>query len=363
MKYENIDKIKVSSKLDERIRDAIEEGYKGKGESKMKNKWKKKVAAAAATMVIGTTAFSVAFPAYAKEIPVIGNIFSYLSENKNGSYMDYKEYSKSLDMTQEDKGIKITLNDAIYDGRTVMITYTIESEKDLGDSIYTKDDLSIEGYKGGMTGSSGVHKVSENTYVGFTRMSIDEPKDDLNVKLKFEGINDYNDHNGLDINGNWGFKFNLKKSDADIMMINKSTTKEGVNLNIEKITFTPMSTILYYSQQVSDEELNGYHSVDTEIVEVKDDLGNVYSGEGDGGHGTKNIMNWTSTYEKIDENATKLIITPKAEFNVLAKDGQRIIGPSAFKDKYMDKEVLEYLKEKGTMPKEVILDDIVIDLK
>lgn len=360
MKYESIDKIKVSSKLDNIIRDAIEEGYKGKGESKMKNNWKKKVASAAATMVIGTTALGMAFPAYAKDIPVIGNIFSYLSENKKGNYMDYKEYSKSLDMTQEDKGIKITLNDAIYDGRTVMTTYTIESEKDLGDKISAKGDLSIEGYKGGMTGSSGVYKVKENTYVGFTRMSIDEAKEDLNVKLKFEGVNNHND---LDINGDWSFKFNLKKSDADIMMVNKSTTKEGVNLNIEKITFTPMSTILYYSQQVSEEELNGYHSVDINLVEVKDDLGNVYSGEGDGGYGTKNIMNWTSTYEKIDENATKLIITPKAEFTVLAKNGQRIISPSALKNKHMDKEVLEYLKEKGPMPKEMILDDIVIDLK
>lgn len=34
-------------------------------------------------------------------------------------------------MVREDKGIKITLNDAIYDGTTVMVTYTLESDKDL----------------------------------------------------------------------------------------------------------------------------------------------------------------------------------------------------------------------------------------
>ncbi|HHV82640.1 MAG TPA: DUF4179 domain-containing protein, partial [Tepidanaerobacter syntrophicus] len=64
---------------------------------------------------------------------------------------------------------------------------------------------------------------------------------------------------------------------------------------------------------------------------------------------------------KIDKDATKLIVTPKVEFEVLGEDGHRIIGPSILKSD--EKEVLDYLKQKGTLPKEVFLDDIVIDLK
>lgn len=360
MKYENIDEIKAPSTLDHRIKIAIEEGYKKKGHSRVKNKWKKQVVAAAATVVIGTTALGVAFPTYAKDLPIIGNIFAYLSENKQGSYIGYKDYSKSLDMAQESNGVKITLNDAIYDGKTVMVTYTLESEKDLGDGINVSENLSIKGYRGGMAGSSGAHKVKENTYIGFTRMSIDEVKEELNVKLEFDKVGNFKD---LDIKGNWDFKFNLKKTEGQNKIVNKSVEKEGVSINVEKITFTPMSTILHYKQQTSEEVMKGYHDAYIDLVEVKDDLGNVYKGEGNGGSGSKNIMNWSATYEKIDEKATKLIIKAKAEFSVLGEDGHQIIGPGAIKGPNKDQKILDYLNKKGVMPKEIILEDIVIDLK
>ena len=56
---------------------------------------------------------------------------------------------------------------------------------------------------------------------------------------------------------------------------------------------------------------NTWHGVEVEI-EVKDDLGNHYSGEGNGGTGDSEGYNisWSKTFEKLNENATKLIITP-----------------------------------------------------
>jgi hypothetical protein len=225
MKCKDLDKIKVSSKLDDTIRAAIVEGYRQKYQSKATNKWKKQVAAAVAAIIIGTTAFGVAFPTQAKEIPVIGNIFAYLGEYRMGNYAEYKDYSKSLDMVQEDKGVKFTLNDAIYDGTTVMLTYTMESKEDLGDEIIVDDWLSIKGYVGGMTGSSGVFKVRENTYIGFVRMSLNEAYDELNVKYNIERLHNCKDD--FNMKGNWAFKFNVKKTDTDIVMANKSVTQKG----------------------------------------------------------------------------------------------------------------------------------------
>ena len=358
MKY-YLDKIQVSSKLDDTIKSAIEKGYRQRSRSKAKSKWKKQIAAVAAVAIIGITAFGAVFPTQAREIPIIGNVFAYLSEYKIGNYAGYKDFSESLDMVQKDKGIKITLNDAIYDGTTVMLAYTIESEKDLGDEIILDDWLDMKEHISGMTGSGGVYKVRENTYIGFIRMSLSEDYDELNIKYKIDRLHNYQDD--FDIKGNWAFKFNIKKTDTDILMANKSVTKEGININVEKITFTPMSTIIHYSQHILEEELEGYFSAHTMLVEVKDELGNVYSGEGNGGSGTKTLMNFTATYGKIDKNATNLIITPKVEFNVLSEDGHREIGPHILESDEI--EVLDYLREKGTMPKEVILDDIVIDLK
>ena len=53
---------------------------------------------------------------------------------KGGKYEHYKEYSNALNLVQEDNGIKFTVNDAIFDGKIVTLTYTIESAKDLGDN-------------------------------------------------------------------------------------------------------------------------------------------------------------------------------------------------------------------------------------
>ena len=35
-------------------------------------------------------------------------------------------------MTKESNGVKVTINDVISDGRTLSITYSLESEQDLG---------------------------------------------------------------------------------------------------------------------------------------------------------------------------------------------------------------------------------------
>jgi hypothetical protein len=363
MKCRALDKITVSSRLEDTIKAAIEEGYRQKSQLRATNKWKKQVAAAAAAVIIGTTAFGIAFSTQAKEIPVIGNIFAYLSESKMGNYAEYKDFSKSLEMVQENKGIKLTLNDAIYDGTTVMLTYTMVSEEDLGDEIIVDDWLNIKGYKGGMTGSSGVYQVGDKTYIGFIRISIDEVREELNVKYNIDRLYSRlnNSKGDFNIKGNWDFKFNIKKTDTDILMANKGAIKDGVKVNVDKITFTPMSTIIHYSQQIPKEVLEGYFGAYTVLAEVKDDLGNVYSGEGNGGSGKRTLMNFTATYEKVDKNATKLIITPKVGFEVLGEDGHRTIGPHILESD--EKEVLDYLKKKGIMPKEVFLDDIVVELK
>ena len=94
--------------------------------------WKRNVAAAAIIFGLSASTIGFSFPATAKSIPLIGDIFRFLDNGRKGLYGDYKEYSTDIGMTEESKGITVTINDAIYDGKTVTITYTIESEQDLG---------------------------------------------------------------------------------------------------------------------------------------------------------------------------------------------------------------------------------------
>jgi hypothetical protein len=72
-----------------------------------------------------------------------------------------------------------------------------------------------------------------------------------------------------------------------------------------------MSFINYYNQEVSEIVKNKWDGVDVEL-EIKDDLGNIYSGEGNGGIGIEDSFNieLSKTFEKLVPDASKLIITP-----------------------------------------------------
>lgn len=69
--------------------------------------------------------------------------------------------------------------------------------------------------------------------------------------------------------------------DSKEKTISGSSEKEGVKVNMEKVAVSPISFILYYNQEVSKNTRKEWDAVDVEL-EVKDDLGNHYSGEGNG---------------------------------------------------------------------------------
>ena len=120
-----------------------------------------------------------------------------------------------------------------------------------------------------------------------------------------------------------------------------------------------MSFIVYYDQVVSEAIRNKWHGVEVEI-EVKDDVGNIYSGEGNGGTGDNEGYNasWSKTFEKLDENATKLIITPHITLREytsenfgsveITENGEREI-PIPFKP--------------GKGKEEFVLEDIIVELE
>ena len=68
-------------------------------------------------------------------------------------------------------------------------------------------------------------------------------------------------------------------------MIGGSTEKDGVKVNMERMEITPISFILYYNQEEVSQKIRGvWDGVDVDL-EVRDDLGNQYYGEGNGGSG------------------------------------------------------------------------------
>lgn len=345
---------------------AVTEFEKAKVKSRLKQSitkkkkrmgWKMNVAAAAVVVGLSTATVGLTFPAYAGNIPIIGDIFRFLDNEKTGLYDNYKEYSTEMNLTQESNGIEITINDAVFDGETVALTYSIESDRDLGGDLTSFNTPSIKGATGA-AGSSYISKIDDHHYVGLDKITpFGLTSDSADIKWKIGSI--LQTSTGEKIKGNWKFAFSLPATDSQIQLTNQSVEQNGVTVNIKKVAFTPMSFIVHYNQQATQQVREKWHEAYIEL-EIKDDIGNVYSGEGNGGSGTDAYtVNWSKTFEKLDPNATKLIVTPHVTFRI--HDASNSGGVEITSDG-KEKEIPIPVKT-GVGKEEFFMDDIVIELE
>ncbi|MDZ5609795.1 DUF4179 domain-containing protein [Bacillus pseudomycoides] len=320
--------------------------------------WKIGIAAASVLVGLSVATLGIGFPTYAGGLPIVGDIFRFLDNGRTGLYENYKEFSTELNMTRESNGVKVTINDAVFDGRTVTITYSIESDKDLGENPNIFGFPQVMGFNGG-GGGSKVTKVGEKKYVGMTTISGHSSKrlDVANVRWDMEAIEMHEEDKS--IKGNWNFALTVKAMDSKEIKLQGISEKEGIKVNVDKMEVTPMSFIVFYNQEESKELRSIWGSADVEL-EIKDDLGNRYVGEGNGGTSTvaePHKSSWSATFQKLNENATKLIITPHVNLRVHTPEN---FGGVEFVD---GKEKKIEVPKKEAKKKDIVLDDIVIDLK
>ncbi|MDH5162518.1 DUF4179 domain-containing protein [Heyndrickxia oleronia] len=329
-----------------------------------KKRWWKKAAIAAIVTGISVTMVGLTVPSYAGNIPIIGDIFRFFDNNneisnqppnqKGGKYEHYKEYSNALNLVQEDNGIKFTVNDAIFDGKIVTLTYTIESAKDLGDN----PQISFPTIKKakGVAGTGTVSRIDRNKYVGIlTASNISDVADQtVTIDWKIDKIRIL--ETNQEIKGQWKFNFTLDSPKNNLLLVNQSVKKVGVIATITKLTISPMSFTVYYDREVLKAIRNQFDAVDIDI-EIKDNLGNRYEGQGNGGKEEENNLTMSKTFGKLNENAKQLIITPHITFRNFTADTYGGVEISENGDKKM----IIPSKSSGKS-KELVMDEIIIDI-
>lgn len=348
------EEIEVTEFEKEKIKKSLKKSINKK--KKMKG-WEKSAVAAAIIASLSVATIGLTFSASASSIPIIGDIFRFLDNGRTGLYDDYKEYSTEMNMTEESKGIKVTINDAMFDGETVTLTYSIESDKDLGSNLEIFDNLDIKGSKGGVGGSQ-ISKVDENHYVGLSRATdLSRPDEDA-VKIKWNLDSIFIPEKKEEIKGNWNFALTLKATDSKVQLVNRSVEHAGVKVNIEKLSLTPMSFIVYYNQEISNKVKNNWDDVEVNL-EIKDDLGDRYTGEGNGGIG-KDIynMSWSKTFKKFNQKATRLIVTPHITLRNFSADNSGGVEITE-----NDEKEISAPTKSGVENEEFVLEDIIIELK
>ncbi len=303
-----------------RIKKKVREKIAQTGQPGRLKQWRKSKAMAAAAVVMimaaGISGFGLAFPAYAGEVPVIGDIFRFLDDGRTGVYDLYTESALNINMVKADNGIEVTLNQGVYDGRTLVLTYTIKTEEDFGENPKLLSDIRVKSV-GGMTGSEVLRRVGPGVYVGqssYTFFSEEEARDVLSFRWSVSGLRAMAEKTGQDLRERecrLNYSVSLNALDHTVVKIDDNQAQaQNVDISLNRLSLTPINTLLYYSEIVPN---NLSHGVQMDW-EIKDDLGNVYEYEGNGGQGKvgdeTTEMEYIITFKRLDPKAKTLLITP-----------------------------------------------------
>lgn len=272
MKKVNIDEIKVSSKLDDVIKSAIDEGYNKKA-SKNNIKIRKGLVAATVAATLGFTLFGTNFgnEVIASVRLAMFDIGNYLGVNE-----DLEDYTTVVNDSVSKNGITVQLNEVILDKDEVIVATTVKSDTVLGEAgdILVFGDVYVNGRKlsSGAGGSS--KQIDEYTMEDVLSYNLDEelPSGDLNIEIKYrEALFD----GEKEIRGPWKFEF---KANGDALAINTHEVKmdtsfvleNGQKINFNEYRSNDLGQKIYYSIEGKDKpydlELRGYDDLGNEVT-------------------------------------------------------------------------------------------------
>ncbi len=224
----------------------------------VKGKKVKRTITAAAITLVTITGLSIAFPAYARNLPVVDSVFQFLSD-KNMIDKDYVNYSSDLNLSKTYNGITVTINSIVYDGIDLSIGYTVENKNGFKCEPHILDkEFKINGKKTSFSSGGAGNIINKATYIGVDTFGVS--RDDLpkevrkhivggEVKIPDDFIMDLNIREFLgEIKGKWDFKFKVSKDKikGKVNNVKKSIDLSKVNkdLMVNEVIFTPINTVL-----------------------------------------------------------------------------------------------------------------------
>lgn len=307
---QEIQKIEIPKELHERSK----LGVKTAKAEQQKRRFKSPLAAAAMLLGLSATLVAFAVPSIASQIPFMDNVVSFFDDEER-DYKDFETFSTDIGLAQTSNGTTVMIDNAVYDGTNVTISFALETKQDIEKDIevHAEKWFDVVGADG-MRGSEKITKISDNRYVGLASFTpyfeSGKHPETIEVTWKPEAFNSTS--NDLVLKGDWSFDFSLNRLDGDIELLNKTVKNENVNFTLQSVEFTDVSTVINYEQVASDKLLKKWEEV-TPVFKVTDDLGNVYmNGTGGGGTSSDNgkTFKGTSDFGTIHKGANKLIIQP-----------------------------------------------------
>ncbi|MEH6944567.1 DUF4179 domain-containing protein [Bacillus sp. JJ722] len=230
---------------------------------------------------------------------------------------NYTDLATNIGQVQTSNGVSFMIENAVFDGTTVTVSFAIETDIDLGDSPHLSGFVDVKGASG-MSGTGELKKINENTYVGIQKVTPhfnESTPDELKINWEPKSITNLNTN--AEITGDWQFSFKLPKLENKMELVNGSTTKDGVTFVVKSIEKNDMSTVIHYDYFIDEKKLKKWSNTTVQFNSLKDDLGNIYKVDGNGAVSNDNGLSFKSsgTIKAIDANAKSLTIVPTIYFS------------------------------------------------
>ncbi|MGI2329050.1 DUF4179 domain-containing protein [Planococcus sp. YIM B11945] len=288
---------------------------------KRKAPWLKKLAAAASILIAASGATAVAFPSLASQIPILQNIVSYFEDDEL-LFNHFSEVAQPLGLTETASDSTITIEEAVYDGTSVTISFALKTDIDLGNLPVASGQLEAEG-AGGSGSSISMNKANDTTYAGLITMAPDfgkRPPKTLNVSWEPQVFEDF--ETGHKLEGDWAFSFKLNAIDSKSVQVDHRVNVGDGSYTVNELLLTKLSTVLSLDKENIDED----HYI-TEW-QITDNIGNAHIAQ----FGTGSESHMQFTFEALDPEATAVTITPLVQYYENMQDekveGEKIDLPS-----------------------------------
>lgn len=269
-KFENFEKLQkhynsiaLAEEVDQVIQQAILKGVRRKKVNFIKAYT---VAACILSFIICVNVFP-SFAANLSKLPVISDVVKVLSISKGFTLATENGYLQNIGKFSEDKGIKFTVLNSIYDGKNFVIAYSIESKESLK-ILDVNGDFEIKSLDKDPFPDHALYNPSffdlittnsefkEKDYISFTRkawkttgtiiMEILAPDKPFpkNVEIICHKFNYYK--NPGSIEGNWKVAFRLDTEKASVIVksfrLNKKLSLQDIKISIGSIEYYPTIT-------------------------------------------------------------------------------------------------------------------------
>lgn len=274
----------------------------------------RKLSVAALLIISTSAATSFAFPSLASQLPFMNHVMRYFDDDYK-QVSNFETFSKEIGLAQTSKGVTVMIDNAVYDGTTITVSFAIETEQDFGDSMQVRAPHWFDVVDAsGSGGSDRIKKISDNRYVGVASFNPHFKKGATpeTAEVTWQPTAFYNATTNKEVRGDWSFAFSVERLPGNVHDLHQTVANKEVSLTIQSIAYTDVSTVISYQQAAQESLLKKWKEV-TPIFYITDNLGNQYLDGGGGGGSTSNnyqTFEGTTSFGAIKENATQLIIRP-----------------------------------------------------